>query len=189
MQNIEQDNLYFHWHQVVLCFTRWEFIIDELKEATLPPSPPSSFKILDITSRAAYFTWHPPRYIRSTSLQHGSPEITGYVIEYKNGRGSIDWSSDKVSRYEIKDGNTVAACVSNLAPWTTYHFRIISLSKNVTSVPSSSIIVRTAEDVPSAPPLQVKVKNKDFFHFPIIKLVCDKDINMYVGRNCCRKYT
>ncbi len=140
--------------------------LENVEIPTAPLLPPSSFKLLDITSRAAYFAWQRPKYNLKMRNNDGNgttittdtdslkyPEITGYVIEYKNGRSTTDWQHDN-----IKDGSTFAACVSSLSPWSTYHFRIITVSKNNVSAPTLPIIVRTAEDLPSAPPVDVKVK-------------------------------
>lgn len=118
--------------------------------------------MLEVTSKAVYFSWNPPNYIQSrgadkTTGYLRSPQITGYVIEYKNGKGTPDWKFEKISRYEIKNGSTFAACISNLSPWTTYHFRIVSRTKHNVSAPSLPIIVRTLEEVPTAPPQDIKV--------------------------------
>ncbi|XP_049833934.1 Down syndrome cell adhesion molecule-like protein Dscam2 isoform X21 [Schistocerca gregaria] len=110
------------------------------------PEVPDGLKVLDKSGRSVQLSWAAP--------YDGKSPIKRYLIEFKHAKGT--WEND-IDRVLVPGQQTVAG-VFNLKPATTYHLRIVAENDIGTSDPSDTVTIITAEEVPSGPPMNVKVE-------------------------------
>ncbi|XP_049771876.1 Down syndrome cell adhesion molecule-like protein Dscam2 [Schistocerca cancellata] len=114
-----------------------------------PPEPPINAHVNNFTSRSLKLSWKEP--------YDGNSAITSYIIQYKNV--SVPWSLD-VPQIEV-DGLQQVASLSDLMPAHVYNIRVLALNDVGASNYSNILTVTTKEEVPEAPPRDVRVKMKD----------------------------
>ncbi|XP_025152772.1 Down syndrome cell adhesion molecule-like protein Dscam2 isoform X23 [Harpegnathos saltator] len=114
------------------------------------PEVPYGLKVLDKSGRSVQLSWAAP--------YDGNSPIKRYVIEYKISKGS--WETD-IDRVLVPGSQQNVAGVFNLRPATTYHLRIVAENEIGTSDPSDTVTIITAEEVPSGPPVSVRVEALD----------------------------
>ncbi|XP_049806704.1 Down syndrome cell adhesion molecule homolog [Schistocerca nitens] len=114
-----------------------------------PPEPPINVHVNNFTSRSVKLSWEEP--------YNGNSAITSYIIQYKNV--SVPWSLD-VPHIEVDRLQQVAS-LSDLMPAHVYHIRVLAVNDIGSSNYSNILTVTTMEEVPEAPPRDVRVKMKD----------------------------
>ncbi|XP_049947468.1 Down syndrome cell adhesion molecule-like protein Dscam2 [Schistocerca serialis cubense] len=114
-----------------------------------PPEPPINAHVNNFTSRSLKLSWKEP--------YDGNSAITSYIIQYKNM--SVPWSLD-VPQIEV-DGLQQVASLSDLMPAHVYNIRVLAVNDVGASNYSNILTVTTKEEVPEAPPRDVRVKMKD----------------------------
>ncbi|XP_063830982.1 cell adhesion molecule Dscam2 [Ostrinia nubilalis] len=112
------------------------------------PEMPKNIRIIDQQSRSIQISWTQP--------YAGNSPIINYIVQYKEAPESWPTTPQKV----IVPGSVTSASVQNLQPATSYHLRIIAENRLGQSEPSQLIQVTTTEEVPSGPPLDVRVEAK-----------------------------
>nr|XP_049701279.1 Down syndrome cell adhesion molecule-like protein Dscam2 isoform X20 [Helicoverpa armigera] len=112
------------------------------------PEMPKNIRIIDQQSRAIQISWTQP--------YAGNSPIINYIVQYKEAPDSWPTTPQKV----IVPGSVTSASVQNLQPATSYHLRIIAENRLGQSEPSQLIQVTTTEEIPSGPPLDVRVEAK-----------------------------
>ncbi|KAH9632597.1 hypothetical protein HF086_001840 [Spodoptera exigua] len=112
------------------------------------PEMPKNIRIIDQQSRSIQISWTQP--------YAGNSPIINYIVQYKEAPDSWPTTPQKV----IVPGSVTSASVQNLQPATSYHLRIIAENRLGQSEPSQLIQVTTTEEVPSGPPLDVRVEAK-----------------------------
>ncbi|CAG9795734.1 unnamed protein product [Diatraea saccharalis] len=112
------------------------------------PEMPKNIRIIDQQSRAIQISWTQP--------YAGNSPIINYIVQYKEAPDSWPTTPQKV----IVPGSVTSASVQNLQPATSYHLRIIAENRLGQSEPSQLVQVTTTEEVPSGPPLDVRVEAK-----------------------------
>ncbi|XP_026321143.1 Down syndrome cell adhesion molecule-like protein Dscam2 isoform X3 [Hyposmocoma kahamanoa] len=112
------------------------------------PEMPKNIRIIDQQSRSIQISWTQP--------YAGNSPIINYIVQYKEAPDSWPSTPQKV----IVPGSVTSASVQNLQPATSYHLRIIAENRLGQSEPSQLVQVTTTEEVPSGPPLDVRVEAK-----------------------------
>ncbi|XP_063540746.1 cell adhesion molecule Dscam2 [Cydia strobilella] len=112
------------------------------------PEMPKNIRIIDQQSRSIQISWTQP--------YAGNSPIINYIVQYKEAPESWPTTPQKV----IVPGSVTSANVQNLQPATSYHLRIIAENRLGQSEPSQLVQVTTTEEVPSGPPLDVRVEAK-----------------------------
>ncbi|XP_049798773.1 Down syndrome cell adhesion molecule-like protein Dscam2 [Schistocerca nitens] len=129
-----------------------------------PPDPPIDVKVIEVNSRSIHLAWRPPF--------DGHSSLTGYLIQYKQATNPIsDWQhtatvnvSVPVVRADItsKKVNAVkVAVISDLHPATTYNIRMLALNDIQASDFTEPLTVKTQEEAPVGPPLDVQAATTD----------------------------
>lgn len=113
------------------------------------PETPFDFEVLEKHSRSIKLSWQAP--------YNGNSNLTRYLIEFKPTKGT--WQND-IGRVLVSGNETVAG-VFTLRPATTYHFRIVAQNAIGSSGPSETITVKTSEEAPSGPPVDVRLSAID----------------------------
>ncbi|KAJ0174157.1 hypothetical protein K1T71_010303 [Dendrolimus kikuchii] len=112
------------------------------------PEMPKNIRIIDQQSRSIQISWTQP--------YAGNSPIINYIVQYKEAPEPWPSTPQKV----IVPGSVTSTSVQNLQPATSYHLRIIAENRLGQSEPSQLIQVTTTEEVPSGPPLDVRVEAK-----------------------------
>ncbi|XP_063366960.1 cell adhesion molecule Dscam2 [Cydia amplana] len=112
------------------------------------PEMPKNIRIIDQQSRSIQISWTQP--------YAGNSPIINYIVQYKEAPEPWPTTPQKV----IVPGSVTSANVQNLQPATSYHLRIIAENRLGQSEPSQLVQVTTTEEVPSGPPLDVRVEAK-----------------------------
>ncbi|XP_073953751.1 Down syndrome cell adhesion molecule 4 isoform X2 [Choristoneura fumiferana] len=112
------------------------------------PEMPKNIRIIDQQSRSIQISWTQP--------YAGNSPIINYIVQYKEASEPWPTTPQKV----IVPGSVTSANVQNLQPATSYHLRIIAENRLGQSEPSQLVQVTTTEEVPSGPPLDVRVEAK-----------------------------
>ena len=85
--------------------------------------------------------------------------VSRFVIEFKPKKGT--WKNDiqrvLVSGEDLGFGEEIVAGIFDLRPATSYQFRIVAENANGSNATSDTITVKTSEEAPSGPPLDLKV--------------------------------
>uniref|UniRef100_A0A8C8SWK6 Immunoglobulin superfamily DCC subclass member 4 n=1 Tax=Pelusios castaneus TaxID=367368 RepID=A0A8C8SWK6_9SAUR len=103
------------------------------------PSAPKRVSAISLSSTTVLVSWERPEY--------NSEQIIGFSLHYQKALGS-----DNVEYQFAVNNDTTEFQVKDLEPNTNYVFYMVAYSQLGASRTSSSIIVRTLEDVPSAAP-------------------------------------
>ncbi|CAM5087582.1 unnamed protein product [Natator depressus] len=103
------------------------------------PSAPKKVSAISLSSTTVLVSWERPEY--------NSEQIIGFSLHYQKALGT-----DNVEYQFAVNNDTTELQVKDLEPNTNYVFYMVAYSQLGASRTSSSIIVRTLEDVPSAAP-------------------------------------
>ncbi|XP_068620593.1 cell adhesion molecule Dscam1 [Battus philenor] len=112
------------------------------------PEMPKNIRIIDQQSRSIQISWTQP--------YAGNSPIINYIVQFKEATEPWPSTPQKV----IVPGSVTSASVQNLQPATSYHLRIIAENRLGQSEPSQLVQVTTTEEVPSGPPIDVRVEPK-----------------------------
>ncbi|XP_061457968.1 receptor-type tyrosine-protein phosphatase S [Rhineura floridana] len=123
----------------------------EVRERTLqakPSAPPRDVKCVSTRSTAILVSWRPP----PAESQNGV--LDGYSVRYR----ALD--SEDTEPREVNDipPATNQILLESLEKWTEYRITVVARTMVGPGPESSPIIIRTDEDVPSAPPRKVDVE-------------------------------
>ncbi|XP_040273657.1 receptor-type tyrosine-protein phosphatase S isoform X7 [Bufo bufo] len=123
----------------------------DVKERTMqskPSAPPQDVKCVSSKSTTILVSWQPPPAESHNGI------LAGYSVRY----GALD-SEDPVPK-EVKDipPQTTQILLEALEKWTEYRITVVAHTAVGPGPESSPIVVRTDEDVPSAPPRKVEVE-------------------------------
>nr|XP_047932219.1 immunoglobulin superfamily DCC subclass member 4 isoform X3 [Anser cygnoides] len=103
------------------------------------PSAPKKVSAVSLSSTTVLVSWERPEY--------NSEQIIGFSLHYQRAVGT-----DNVEYQFAVNNDTTELQVKDLEPNTNYVFYVVAYSQLGASRTSSSIIVQTLEDVPSAAP-------------------------------------
>ncbi|XP_062439827.1 immunoglobulin superfamily DCC subclass member 4 [Rhea pennata] len=103
------------------------------------PSAPKRVSAVSLSSTTVLVSWERPEY--------NSEQIIGFSLHYQRAVGT-----DNVEYQFAVNNDTTELQVKDLEPNTNYVFYVVAYSQLGASRTSSSIIVQTLEDVPSAAP-------------------------------------
>ncbi|NWY01492.1 IGDC4 protein, partial [Nothoprocta ornata] len=103
------------------------------------PSAPKRVSAVSLSSTTVLVSWERP--------EHNSEQIIGFSLHYQRALGT-----DNVEYQFAVNNDTTELQVKDLEPNTNYVFYVVAYSQLGASRTSSSIIVQTLEDVPSAAP-------------------------------------
>ncbi|XP_066491388.1 receptor-type tyrosine-protein phosphatase S isoform X3 [Tiliqua scincoides] len=123
----------------------------EVRERTLqskPSAPPQDVKCLSTRSTAILVSWRPP----PAESQNGV--LDGYSVRYR----ALDSEDTEPREVNNIPPTTNQILLEMLEKWTEYRITVVAHTKVGPGPESSPIIVRTDEDVPSAPPRKVEVE-------------------------------
>nr|XP_020649842.1 receptor-type tyrosine-protein phosphatase S isoform X7 [Pogona vitticeps] len=123
----------------------------EVRERTLqskPSAPPQDVKCVSTKSTAILVSWQPP----PAESQNGVLE--GYSIRYR----ALDADDTEPKEVTGIPPETNQILLEPLEKWTEYRITVVARTMVGPGPESSPVIVRTDEDVPSAPPRKVEVE-------------------------------
>ncbi|KAH0625838.1 hypothetical protein JD844_034149 [Phrynosoma platyrhinos] len=123
----------------------------EVRERTLqskPSAPPQDVKCVSTRSTAILVSWRPP----PAESQNGVLE--GYSIRYR----ALDSEDMELREVNNIPPTTNQILLESLEKWTEYRITLVAYTVVGPGPESSPVIVRTDEDVPSAPPRKVEVE-------------------------------
>ncbi|XP_034974771.2 receptor-type tyrosine-protein phosphatase S isoform X2 [Zootoca vivipara] len=123
----------------------------EVRERTLqakPSAPPRDVKCVSTRSTAILVSWRPP----PAESQNGV--LNGYSVRYR-ALDSEDMEPREVTNIQA---TTNQILLESLEKWTEYRITVVAHTIVGPGPESSPVIVRTDEDVPSAPPRKVEVE-------------------------------
>uniref|UniRef100_A0A8C3D843 Immunoglobulin superfamily DCC subclass member 4 n=1 Tax=Corvus moneduloides TaxID=1196302 RepID=A0A8C3D843_CORMO len=103
------------------------------------PSAPKKVSAVSLSSTTVLVSWERPEY--------NSEQIIGFSLHYQRAVGT-----DNVEYQFAVNNDTTELQVKDLEPNTNYVFYVVAYSHLGASRTSSSIVVQTLEDVPSAAP-------------------------------------
>ncbi|XP_072261188.1 receptor-type tyrosine-protein phosphatase S isoform X7 [Pyxicephalus adspersus] len=123
----------------------------DVKERTMqskPSAPPQDVKCVSTKSTTILVSWQPPPPESHNGI------LAGYSVRY----GALDSDDQEVK--EVKDipPETNEILLEALEKWTEYRITVIAHTAVGSGPESSPVVVRTDEDVPSAPPRKVEVE-------------------------------
>ncbi|XP_043909993.1 receptor-type tyrosine-protein phosphatase S-like isoform X4 [Protopterus annectens] len=123
----------------------------EIKEMTMqskPSAPPQDVKCTSSSSTTIMVSWRPP------PAENQNGVLVGYSVRYRPLQGE-----DRLLQ-EVKDipPQTNQILLENLQKWTEYQVTAMAHTQVGPGPESLPIVVRTDEDVPSAPPRKVEVE-------------------------------
>lgn len=126
-------------------------------DVPVPPHPPTQLRFLEINATAIELTW--------VEGSKGRSPIISYIIEGNNETGfandkTSQWFNALIVKHPYKIYNLPPVLIENLNSDTVYRFRVRAVNK-VGASPLSMVSsdVRTAEDVPSSPPIGIRVES------------------------------
>ncbi|XP_056427674.1 receptor-type tyrosine-protein phosphatase S isoform X5 [Hyla sarda] len=123
----------------------------DIKERTMqskPSAPPQDVKCVSTKSTTILVSWQPPPAESHNGI------LAGYSVHYS----ALDFE-DPVPK-EVKDipPQTTEILLEALEKWTEYRISVVAHTAVGPGPESSPVVVRTDEDVPSAPPRKVEVE-------------------------------
>ncbi|XP_073450671.1 receptor-type tyrosine-protein phosphatase S isoform X11 [Aquarana catesbeiana] len=123
----------------------------DVKERTMqskPSAPPQDVKCVSTKSTTILVSWQPPPPESHNGI------LAGYSVRY----GALDSEDPEVK--EVKDipSETTEILLEALEKWTEYRITVVAYTAVGPGPESSPVVVRTDEDVPSAPPRKVEVE-------------------------------
>nr|XP_034974767.1 receptor-type tyrosine-protein phosphatase S isoform X5 [Zootoca vivipara] len=123
----------------------------EVRERTLqakPSAPPRDVKCVSTRSTAILVSWRPP----PAESQNGV--LNGYSVRYR----ALDSEDTEPREVTNIQATTNQILLESLEKWTEYRITVVAHTIVGPGPESSPVIVRTDEDVPSAPPRKVEVE-------------------------------
>ncbi|XP_053228593.1 receptor-type tyrosine-protein phosphatase S isoform X4 [Podarcis raffonei] len=123
----------------------------EVRERTLqakPSAPPQDVKCVSTRSTAILVSWRPP----PAESQNGV--LNGYSVRYR----ALDSEDTEPREVTNIHASTNQILLESLEKWTEYRITVVAHTMVGPGPESSPVIVRTDEDVPSAPPRKVEVE-------------------------------
>ncbi|PKU36633.1 receptor-type tyrosine-protein phosphatase s isoform x2 [Limosa lapponica baueri] len=123
----------------------------EVRERTLqskPSAPPQDVKCVSTRSTAILVSWRPP----PAESQNGV--LAGYSVYYR----ALDSEDTELKEVNDIPPTTSQILLESLEKWTEYRITVVAHTEVGPGPESSPVIVRTDEDVPSAPPRKVEVE-------------------------------
>uniref|UniRef100_A0A8C5JGX1 protein-tyrosine-phosphatase n=1 Tax=Junco hyemalis TaxID=40217 RepID=A0A8C5JGX1_JUNHY len=123
----------------------------EVRERTLqskPSAPPQDVKCVSTRSTAILVSWRPP----PAESQNGV--LAGYSVHYR----ALDSEDTELKEVNDIPPTTSQILLESLEKWTEYRVTVVAHTEVGPGPESSPVIVRTDEDVPSAPPRKVEVE-------------------------------
>ncbi|CAI5798873.1 receptor-type tyrosine-protein phosphatase S isoform X9 [Podarcis lilfordi] len=123
----------------------------EVRERTLqakPSAPPRDVKCVSTRSTAILVSWRPP----PAESQNGV--LNGYSVRYR----ALDSEDTEPREVTNIHASTNQILLESLEKWTEYRITVVAHTMVGPGPESSPVIVRTDEDVPSAPPRKVEVE-------------------------------
>ncbi|NXE26585.1 PTPRS phosphatase, partial [Ardeotis kori] len=123
----------------------------EVRERTLqskPSAPPQDVKCVSTRSTAILVSWRPP----PAESQNGI--LAGYSVYYR----ALDSEDTELKEVNDIPPTTSQILLESLEKWTEYRITVVAHTEVGPGPESSPVIVRTDEDVPSAPPRKVEVE-------------------------------
>ncbi|KAJ7308438.1 hypothetical protein JRQ81_008986 [Phrynocephalus forsythii] len=123
----------------------------EVRERTLqskPSAPPRDVSCVSTKSTAILVSWRPP----PAESQNGALE--GYSVRYR----ALDSEDTEPKEVTAIPPTTNQILLEPLEKWTEYRITVVARTMVGPGPESSPVIVRTDEDVPSAPPRKVEVQ-------------------------------
>ncbi|XP_075208714.1 receptor-type tyrosine-protein phosphatase S [Anomaloglossus baeobatrachus] len=126
----------------------WTLDVKERTMQSKPSAPPQDVKCVSTKSTTILVSWQPPPAESHNGI------LAGYTVHY----GALD-SEDPVPK-EVKDipPQTTEILLEALEKWTEYRITVVAHTAVGPGPESSPIVVRTDEDVPSAPPRKVEAE-------------------------------
>ncbi|XP_063770950.1 receptor-type tyrosine-protein phosphatase S isoform X5 [Pseudophryne corroboree] len=123
----------------------------DVKERTMqskPSAPPQDVKCVSTKSTTILVSWQPPPAESHNGI------LAGYSVRY----GALD--SEESIMKELKDipAQTTEILLEALEKWTEYRVTVVAHTAVGPGPESSPVVIRTDEDVPSAPPRKVEVE-------------------------------
>ncbi|GLG97350.1 Down syndrome cell adhesion molecule-like protein Dscam2, partial [Gryllus bimaculatus] len=107
------------------------------------PEHPTNLRVLDQSSRRVTVAWTP--------AQDGNSPITRYLIRYSPMKDA--WAGPSLET--VVEGGQSSALLAGLQPATTYSVRVLAENTLGPGAASNELLVRTAEEAPSAAPLRL----------------------------------
>ncbi|XP_069819622.1 receptor-type tyrosine-protein phosphatase S-like [Dendropsophus ebraccatus] len=126
----------------------WTSDVRERTMQSKPSAPPQDVKCVSTKSTTILVSWQPPPAESHNGI------LAGYSVHYS----ALD-SEDHVPK-EVKDipPQTNEILLEALEKWTEYRISVVAHTAVGPGPESSPLVVRTDEDVPSAPPRKVEVE-------------------------------
>uniref|UniRef100_A0A8C9F4S0 protein-tyrosine-phosphatase n=1 Tax=Pavo cristatus TaxID=9049 RepID=A0A8C9F4S0_PAVCR len=113
-----------------------------------PSAPPQDIKCVSPRSTAILVSWRPP----PAESQNGV--LAGYSVYYR----ALDSEDTELKEVNDIPPTTSQILLESLEKWTEYRITVVAHTEVGPGPESSPVIVRTDEDVPSAPPRKVEVE-------------------------------
>ncbi|XP_063311672.1 receptor-type tyrosine-protein phosphatase S isoform X2 [Pelobates fuscus] len=126
----------------------WTLDIKERTKQSKPSAPPQDVKCVSTRSTTILVSWQPP----PAESQNGI--LAGYSVRYQ----ALD--SEETELKEVKDiqPQSTQILLESLEKWTAYRITVVAHTEIGPGPESSPVVIRTDEDVPSAPPRKVEVE-------------------------------
>uniref|UniRef100_A0A8C5M382 Receptor-type tyrosine-protein phosphatase S n=1 Tax=Leptobrachium leishanense TaxID=445787 RepID=A0A8C5M382_9ANUR len=126
----------------------WTLDVREKTKQSKPSAPPQDVKCVSTRSTTLLVSWQPP----PAESQNGI--LAGYSVRYQ----AMD--SEDTELKEVKDipPQTTQNLLEGLEKWTAYRITVVAHTEIGPGPESSPVVIRTDEDVPSAPPRKVEVE-------------------------------
>ncbi|GLG97357.1 Protein turtle [Gryllus bimaculatus] len=137
--NVEDGGIY-------TCFARNGYGQDQTTIHLLvqdAPEHPTNLRVLDQSSRRVTIAWAP--------AQDGNSPITRYLVRYNKIKNA--WAGPILET--VVEGGQSSALLAGLQPATTYSVRVLAENTLGPGAASNELLVRTAEEAPSAAPLRL----------------------------------
>uniref|UniRef100_A0A672JSY4 protein-tyrosine-phosphatase n=1 Tax=Salarias fasciatus TaxID=181472 RepID=A0A672JSY4_SALFA len=118
-----------------------------------PSAPPQDIKCSSTSSTTLLVSWHPP------PLKSQNGDLVGYRVRYQVV-GLSEGAGDDVEATEepMVPATEEQVLLQRLEKWTQYLITVSASTVNGSGPESESLICRTDEDVPGAPPRRVEVE-------------------------------
>ncbi|XP_040178413.1 receptor-type tyrosine-protein phosphatase S isoform X10 [Rana temporaria] len=123
----------------------------DVKERTMqskPSAPPQDVKCVSTKSTTILVSWQPPPPESHNGI------LAGYSVRY----GALDSEDPEVKEVQDIPSETTEILLEALEKWTEYRITVVAHTAVGPGPESSPFVVRTDEDVPSAPPRKVEVE-------------------------------
>ncbi|XP_046991630.1 Down syndrome cell adhesion molecule-like protein Dscam2 isoform X2 [Schistocerca americana] len=114
------------------------------------PEPPANVHVNNFSSRSVSLSWEEP--------YNGNSIIGAYIVQYKNTT-AVPWHQNVVQ--VVVGGDQLNVTIKDLRPAHGYQFQIRAENSVGVSNASETVTVTTMEEIPEAPPRDIKVKVKD----------------------------